>query len=239
MSTRCVIEKHTLSDIARSGLMGAALLALAITVASRPANAQGAERSGKQVVDAVCTACHATGANGAPKIGDPKAWNKRASQGLASLTQHALDGIRKMPAHGGSPSLTNLEIGRAIAYMINQSGGRWVEPASAKDLAIERSGEQVVKSQCIKCHEEGSRGAPKIGDREAWIPRMKQGLDHLVRSAIRGHGGMPPRVGQANLTAPEIQAAILFMFNPTATPASGATKGAGTLARADPNHKTV
>src|SRR5712691_7208149 len=226
MSTRCVIEKHTLSDIARSGLMGAALLALAITVASRPANAQSAERSGKQVVDAVCAACHATGANGAPKIGDPKAWSKRASQGLTSLTQRALDGIRRMPAHGGSPSLTNLEIGRAVAYMINQSGGHWVEPASAKDLATERTGEQVVKSQCVKCHEGGLRGAPKIGDREAWIPRMKQGLDYLARSAVRGHGGMPPRVGQANPTDTEIQAAILYMFNPTAVPASGAAKSA-------------
>jgi cytochrome c5 len=239
MSTRCVIENHTLSVIARSGLMGAALLALATPVASRPANAQSAERSGKQVVDAVCAACHATGANGAPKIGDQKAWSKRASQGLTSLTQRALDGIRKMPAHGGNPSLTNLEIGRAVAYMINQSGGHWVEPASAKDLAIERSGEQVVESQCVKCHQEGLRGAPRIGDREAWIPRMKQGLDYLVRSAIRGHGGMPPRGGQANLTDSELRAAILYMFNPTVTPAKGAAKGAGTPARADPNHKTV
>jgi len=40
-----------------------------------------------------------------------------------------------MPGHGGSPNLTNLEIGRAVAYMINQSGGHWVEPASAKDLS--------------------------------------------------------------------------------------------------------
>ncbi len=239
MNVSCVIEKHALSVMARRSLIGAALLALAMPIASRPANAQGAGRNGKQVVDAVCSTCHATGANGAPKIGDPKAWNKRASQGLTSLTQHALDGIRRMPSHGGNPSLTNLEIARAVAYMVNQSGGHWVEPASAKDLAAERSGEQVVKSQCVKCHEAGLRGAPKIGDREAWIPRMKQGLDHLVRSAIRGHGGMPPRGGQANLTDSEIRAAVLYMFNPTGKPADSAAKGAGTPAGADPNHKTV
>lgn len=239
MSTSSLIEVPMLSVITRRGLMGAALLALAMPIASRLASAQGAERSGKEVVQAVCAACHAMGANGAPKIGDQKAWTKRASQGLSSLTHHALDGIRKMPAHGGSPSLTNLEIARAVTYMVNQSGGRWVEPASAKDLATERSGAQVVKSRCAKCHEGGLRGAPKIGDREVWIPRMKQGLDYLVRSAIRGHGGMPPRGGQANLTDPEIQAAILYMFNPTATPAGSATKGAGTPARADPNHKIV
>ena len=239
MGASCMIEARTLSVVPRRSLTAATLLVLAMPIASSPAIAQGAERSGKEVVQAVCAACHATGANGAPKIGDQKAWGKRASQGLASLTQHALDGIRKMPAHGGSPSLTNLEIARAVTYMINQSGGRWVEPASAKDLATERSGEQVVKSQCVKCHEGGLRGAPKIGDREVWIPRMKQGLDHLVRSAIRGHGGMPPRGGQANLTDPEIQAAILYMFNPAAAPAGSATKGARTPAKADPNHKTV
>src|SRR6266516_7667340 len=174
MGASCVIEERTLSVMAQRSLMGAALLALAMPIASRPAHAQGAERSGKEVVQAVCASCHATGANGAPKIGDQKAWSKRASQGLTGLTRHALEGIRKMPSHGGNPGLTDLEIGRAVAYMVNQSGGHWVEPATAKDLAVERSGEQVVKSQCVKCHEGGLRGAPKIGDREDWIPRKKQ-----------------------------------------------------------------
>jgi cytochrome c5 len=239
MSATRFIEKQTLSVTAQRSLIAAAFFVLAMTIASLPVKAQGTERSGKQVVEAVCAACHATGANGAPKIGDQKAWSKRASQGLTSLTQHALEGIRKMPSHGGNPGLSDLEIGRAVAYMVNQSGGRWVEPASAKDLASERSGEQVVKSQCIKCHQEGLRGAPKIGDREAWIPRMKQGLDTLVRSAIRGHGGMPPRGGQANLTDSEIQAAVLYMFNPAVKPADGPAKGAGTRPGADANHKTV
>jgi cytochrome c5 len=239
MAARCVIEEGTLSVLARRSLTAAAVLGLAMPAASQPAHAQGPERSGKEVVQAVCAGCHATGANGAPRIGDQKAWSRRASQGLTSLTRNALEGIRRMPSHGGNPGLTDLEIGRAVAYMVNQSGGRWVEPATAKDLATERSGEQVVKSQCVKCHEQGLRGAPKIGDREAWIPRMKQGLDYLVRSAIRGHGGMPPRGGQANLTDSEIRAAVLYMFNPTARPAAGAAKGAQSTPAADPNRKTV
>ncbi len=239
MSARCLIEKNALSVMARRVLTGTAFLASLLPMASQLANAQGTERSGKEVVNAVCAGCHATGANGAPKIGDKKAWGKRASQGLTTLTQHALDGIRKMPSHGGNPGIADLEIARAVAYMVNQSGGHWVEPASAKDLAAERSGKQVVESQCVKCHQEGLRGAPKIGDREAWIPRMKQGLDILVRSAIRGHGGMPPRGGQASLTDAEIRAGILYMFNPTATLAVGGAKGTGTPPRADPNHKTV
>src|SRR5262245_57217196 len=170
-----------------SRVMIAVALAFAVANAPREARAQ-TERTGKQVVDAACAACHATGVNGAPKIGDKKAWEKRAAQGLTSLTDHALNGIRQMPAHGGNPNLTDLEIARAIAYMVNQSGGRWVEPVSAKDLGKERGGEQVVQAQCFKCHENGVGGAPRIGDRAAWAPRIKNGLDTTVRSAIKGHG---------------------------------------------------
>ena len=222
-------------------LVAAAVFLLVATVAPHPARAQGGDRSGKEVVDSVCSACHATGAKGAPKIGDKRAWNKRASQGLTSLTQHALQGIRQMPAHGGNPELTDLEIGRAITYMVNRSGGHWVEPASAAALAVERSGEEVVKAQCVKCHRTGVNGAPKIGDRDAWTPRLKLGVDNLVRSAIRGHGGMPPRGGQANLTDAELRNAIIYMFNPSV--ASGASRAPGPAAaspvKGDPFHKTV
>ena len=88
--------------------------------------------------------------------------------------------------------------------------------ASASGAQAQRAdlrGEQVVKLQCVKCHEAGVNGAPKIGDREAWIPRMKQGVDTLVRSAIRGHGNMPARGGMAQLTDPEFRAAVLYMFS--------------------------
>jgi cytochrome c5 len=56
-------------------------------------------------------------------------------------------------------------------------------------------------------------GAPKIGDKADWIPRLKPGLDVVLRSAINGHGGMPPRGGMADLTDAEIQRAIIYMFN--------------------------
>ena len=190
------------------------LLSFLVWIAPASSSAQNVERSGKEVVDAVCIACHGTGANGAPKIGDKKAWSKLASRGLGGLSATALTGVRKMPPHGGNPSLTDTEVERAITYMVNQSGGHWTEPLSATDVAAERSGEQVVRAQCIKCHEAGVGGAPKIGDRTAWIPRMKHGIEPLVRSAINGHGGMPARGGLANLTDGEIRNAIVYMFNP-------------------------
>jgi cytochrome c5 len=205
-------------------ILAAALLFTTLHILPQEANAQSDSRSGKDVVEKVCVACHGTGVNGAPKIGDQKAWSARASKGLTGLTKNALQGIRQMPAHGGQPGISDLEIERAITYMVNRSGGHWVEPVSAQELAAERSGEQVVKAQCVKCHETGVGGAPKIGDQNAWIPRISKGVDYLVHSAIRGHGGMPARGGLASLTDNEIRNAILYMFNPAAARASESGK---------------
>src|SRR5262245_3618524 len=72
------------------------LLVAAVLASAPVAQAQSNDRSGKQVVDAVCASCHARGVKGAPKIGDRKAWGKRAEQGLSSLTEHAVKGIREM-----------------------------------------------------------------------------------------------------------------------------------------------
>lgn len=214
-------------------LIGLAMLGIAWPVAH--AQAQPREPGGKEVVDRVCAKCHASGVDGAPKIGDQEAWSKRASRGLSSLTQSALNGIRKMPPHGGQADLSDTDIRRAITYMVNQSGGHWIEPVNKSARAAPRSGEQIVKMQCIKCHGSGVNGAPKIDDRAAWAPRMTQGLDATVRSAANGHGAMPARGGLANVTDDELRAAILYMFYP-----AGATlKPRDEPAPADPNHKSV
>lgn len=184
-----------------------------LTALGAAALAQTTERTGKQVVDAVCIRCHGTGEYGAPKIGDTAAWSKLAEQGLSGLSKAALQGVRQMPPHGGNFTLSDTEIERAITYMVNQSGGHWIEPASRNPAVAERTGKEIVEAQCSKCHAEGKGGAPKIGDRDAWIPRLKPGLDVVVRSAINGHGGMPARGGLANLTDSEIRSAIIYMFS--------------------------
>ncbi len=191
----------------------AALLGAALVMGVLQHNAQAAERSGKEIVEAACANCHATGEKSAPKIGDKTAWSKLAEQSLSSLTAVALKGIRNMPPHGASMKLTDIEIKRAVTYMVNQSGGSWVEPTSKTAAPVERSGAQIVKMRCGQCHEKGLHGAPKIGDADAWIPRLKDGLDPVVRSAINGHGGMQARGGMANLTDNEMRNAITYMFN--------------------------
>lgn len=188
-------------------------IAAVLGIGAQDAVAQNVENSGKEVVDAVCITCHGTGAHGAPRIGDQNAWSKLASRGLTGLSASALEGIRQMPPHGGNMNLSDTEVERAITYMVNQSGGHWTEPVSRIAAEPERSGEQIVQAQCSKCHREGIGGAPRIGDRAAWIPRLKPGLDVVVRSAIKGHGGMPSRGGLANLSDSELRSAIVYMFS--------------------------
>jgi cytochrome c5 len=91
-------------------------------------NAPKVLQSGQAVFTAVCSACHATGAAGAPKAGDSAAWGPRIAQGYDTLVQHALQGIRAMPAKGGNPDLDDVEVARAVVYMANQSGAKFKEP---------------------------------------------------------------------------------------------------------------
>ena len=91
-------------------------------------NAPKVLQAGQAVYTAVCAACHATGAAGAPKVGDNGAWGARIAQGYETLVQHAIQGIRAMPAKGGNPDLDDIEVARAVAYMGNQSGAKFKEP---------------------------------------------------------------------------------------------------------------
>jgi cytochrome c5 len=222
MKQSAQVARITVINLAGRAMFALLAAALVLFVMQNFAHAQGAERSGKDVVDSTCAKCHASGAQGAPKIGDKQAWSKLSEQGLSGLTKVALEGIRKMPPHGANMKLTDTEIKRAVTYMINQSGGNWIEPTSKKSPPAPRTGEQIVKAQCSKCHEKGLHGAPKIGDRDAWIPRLKDGLDPVVRSAINGHGPMPARGGMADLTDAEMRDAITYMFNKGRVPEKAA-----------------
>ncbi|HEY9210051.1 MAG TPA: c-type cytochrome [Methylotenera sp.] len=100
----------------------------AVEVAAAGATS-GAEKSGEEVVKAVCSMCHAAGLMNAPKIGDKGQWQPRIAQGYETLVKHAIEGIRTMPARGGNPSLTDGEVASAVANMANASGANFTAPA--------------------------------------------------------------------------------------------------------------
>ncbi len=87
----------------------------------------GAMKTGEQVFQAQCSACHASGAMGAPKLGDAAAWGPRVKQGLEALAHSALAGKGAMAAQGGG-DFSAYEITRAVVYMANQGGAKFDEP---------------------------------------------------------------------------------------------------------------
>jgi cytochrome c5/cytochrome c551/c552 len=98
------------------------------------ASAPAGNKTGEQVFQTVCRACHEAGLAGAPKVGDKAAWAPAIKKGYATLVQHAIQGFEEpgkvMPAKGGTPDLADIEVERAVVYMANQSGASFKEPAA-------------------------------------------------------------------------------------------------------------
>jgi cytochrome c5 len=85
-------------------------------------------QSGEAVYKMVCAACHDSGAAGAPKFGDAGAWGPRIAQGYDKVIEHALGGLRAMPAKGGNPDLDDVEVARAVVHLANAGGAKFKEP---------------------------------------------------------------------------------------------------------------
>ena len=100
----------------------------------------------------------------------------------------------------------------AVAARI-QPVGRVEFGAGGGAAAGARSGEEIVKGVCTACHQAGVANAPKLGDKAQWAPRLKQGLNALVASVVKGKGAMPPKAGDASLTDEEITRAVVVMAN--------------------------
>lgn len=94
-----------------------------VVIAQYEAAAQTAprrgDRSGKEVVEAVCAECHAAGVKGAPRIGERAEWSVRLGHGLDNAVNAAIRGHGGMPARGGKAELTDNEVRNAIIYMFN------------------------------------------------------------------------------------------------------------------------
>ncbi len=107
----------------------------ALLAAARPAEpepepaavaaANAEPRSGTDVFNLACTACHSAGIAGAPKVGEAAAWTDRVAQGMDVLYDHAINGYQGsagvMPARGGISSLSDEEVIAAVDYMVEQS----------------------------------------------------------------------------------------------------------------------
>lgn len=191
------------------------LLILAGMTCLATAQAAPADRSGKEIVDQVCgPSCHFTGKKNAPKISDREAWAERARKGMPIMTETAIRGVREMPAHGGKASVSDLELSRAINYMLTGNDNAKIDVPYASPVSM--SGKELVEVRCKECHGSGKDGAPRIGNMQDWAPRLAGGMDAMIRNAITGHKKMPARAGMASLSDQELKLAAQHMFTTAA-----------------------
>jgi cytochrome c5 len=78
-------------------------------------------KSGEEIYNSNCVACHGTGAAGAPKVGDSAAWAPRIAQGKDKLLANATNGLNAMPPKGLCMACSEAELQGAIEYMVSQS----------------------------------------------------------------------------------------------------------------------
>lgn len=78
------------------------------------------------------------------------------------------------------------------------------------------NGKEIFGQLCTSCHTAGVAGAPKVGDKAAWAPRIAQGLATLIKHATEGYHGpdgnfMPPKGGNPALNDAQVKAAVTWM----------------------------
>jgi cytochrome c5 len=176
-----------------------------LTSDAKPA-AAAAARSGKEVYDAVCTVCHATGVAGAPKISDKAAWEPRVATGIDALMNTAINGKGAMPARGGNPSVTDAELKATIAYMTKQAGfdlGITDEPAAA---AVKEEAAPVAATE-EKVSTEAEKPAPATEEKPTASADAPTEPENTVEAPAAQKAVVEPIAPEAP-TAPEVAAPV-------------------------------
>lgn len=140
---------------------------------------------------------------------------------LFSLTQPAPGSYGSLTRGGDSPENVDARIAKVGA--LNLAGQAATQTASAEAAAAPAEAAApapaaaatdevpaLYKKSCAMCHGTGAGGAPKVGDKDAWAPRIATGMDELMKVAINGRGGMPAR-GGTKASDDELKTVVEYM----------------------------
>ena len=165
----------------------------------------------------------------------------KADDQKASVVRTILHGVNQghdpqtrdavMPSFGISEVIDKTQIKKLAVYVHQLGGGVAVKPKpvpkpKAAESKVEatstktkpdvkvsaRSGKEIY-AKCQGCHNIGVAGAPKYGDKTAWAPRIKRGVEDLLKVAKTGKGAMPPKGTCFDCSDAELKAVIQYMMD--------------------------
>jgi len=152
------------------------------------------------IVGILMLAQFAVGAYGARSLKNDASMSTEAvGKRLAPVAKVAIDPNAPAPAPAAASAITPV----AAAA---------IPPAPAKAAPAAGGGKATYDAVCAACHGTGVAGAPKLGDKVAWAPRLKQGVDAMHASAMKGKGAMPPKGGNLTLPDAEVNAAVDYLL---------------------------
>lgn len=87
------------------------------------------------------------------------------------------------------------------------------KPEAKAEASVAVDGQKVFEASCKMCHGGTIPGAPVVGKKDDWAPRIAKGKDTLHKHAIEGFNAMPAKGGNAGLSDDEVKAAVDYMAN--------------------------
>ena len=158
-------------------------------------------KTGEQVYQAVCTACHATGIAKAPKFGDKRDWGAaHPRRARRRCVQVALKGEGAMPPRGGASDLSDLEVERAVVYMANAGGAKFRSrprraPAPAPQPRRRRGRQEGLRVDLHRLPRRGRRQRSEIRRQEGLgaAPRARHRASLRERAQGPGRDAAPRR----------------------------------------------
>jgi cytochrome c5 len=148
-----------------------------------------------------------------PKGGNPDFENVEVERAVVYMANQAGAKWSAPPPTAPVPTATASSPAAAISSAVAAPAPSSASTAAAAPAAAATTpdGKKTYDTTCMACHATGAAGAPKFGDKAAWAPRIKTGIDALHASALKGKGAMPAKGGNTALSDTDVTAAVDYM----------------------------
>lgn len=173
-----------------------------------PARGGNSDLTDEEVAGAVVFMANQAGATWkAPELKAPAAAPAQAAAAPAPAAAPASTPAPAAIAAKATPAAV------AAAPAAPMAAAATAAPAAAPTQAAATGGKgkAVYDAACMVCHAAGVAGAPKLGDKVAWAPRLQTGVEALYNSSLKGKNVMPPKGGNAGLPDADVKAAVDYM----------------------------